>query len=77
MSEKAKSVSIAAGRNYIDAMKIVALRRKKRVADIVREALDSSYGDEIERVIAESASFFADNDTHMYQSFAKEAEVQK
>lgn len=77
VSEKARSVSIAGGRNYVDALKIVALRRKKRVADIVREALDSSFGDEIKRAIADSASFFADSDTHAYQSFTKDAQDER
>lgn len=77
MQEKARSVSIAGNRDYLDALKALALRRRKRVADLVREALDSSFGKEIEREISDSASFFAHSDTYKYQQFTKESEVQE
>lgn len=75
MSEKARSVSIAGSRNYLDGLKVVAARRKVRVADLVREALDSSFGDEIERAIAESASFFTSIGSQMNQIITNEPEV--
>lgn len=76
MREKARAVSLAGDRDYLDGLKAVALRRKVRVADLVREALDSSFGEEIRRAIADSASFFAQSDTDVYQQFTEEKGVQ-
>ena len=76
LREKARAVSLAGDRDYLDGLKAVALRRKVRVADLVREALDSSFGEEIRRAIKDSASFFAQSDTQAYQQFTEEKEGQ-
>lgn len=75
MQEKARSVSIAAAqREYIDALKVLAVRRKVRVADLVRSAVDAMFAQEIEQAISYQSSFFVASDANMHQNNVQETE---
>jgi hypothetical protein len=64
--DEMRAVSIAASRDYVEALNVIAKRRsnsegrKVRIADVVREAVDKAYP-EIDSIINESASFFGAN----------------
>lgn len=54
---KPTAVSIRADRAYIKAFRELAERKDKRMADLVRQALDKEYGEEIQAIISFFASF--------------------
>jgi predicted DNA-binding ribbon-helix-helix protein len=45
--DKSTSVSIRANRPYIQALLVIAKRRKLKVADLVRQTLDKELGNEL------------------------------
>lgn len=48
MARKAVSISVRGTRQYVQAVKVVATKNGKQVADIVRDALDTVMGAQIE-----------------------------
>lgn len=48
MARKAVSISVRGSRQYVQAVKVLATKNGKQVADIVRDALDSAMGPQIE-----------------------------
>lgn len=54
----ATAVSIRATRETLDALLVIAAQRRCKVADIVADAVEQVYGDEIRKLI----SFFASTD---------------
>jgi hypothetical protein len=52
VARKAVSISIRGTRQYVQAVKVVATKNGKQVADIVRDALDKSMGAQIEHELA-------------------------
>jgi hypothetical protein len=47
---RATNVSIYADQNYKNALSILAMRENMKVAQLVRNALDSLYGTELENI---------------------------
>lgn len=60
----ATAVSIRATRETLDALLVIAAKRRCAVADIVAEAIEKVYGDEIRAIV----SFFASSDLKSSQS---------
>lgn len=56
--ESATAVSIRANRQYLRALRQLAEEKNQPVADLVRAAIDTAYGAEIEPIL----SFFAKRD---------------
>jgi hypothetical protein len=61
---KSVSISLAGDSRYRDALSVVAKRRNKNIGELVRKALDDSYGPDIE----EALSFFADAHEYVQDS---------
>jgi hypothetical protein len=54
------SISVAASRDYVAAISVLAKRHGLKMGDLVRQSLDEKYGDEIKNI---QAVFFADGGT--------------
>lgn len=65
----ATAVSIRATRQTLDALLVIAAQQRCAVADIVADAVEKVYGDEIRKIV----SFFAVSDLKNSQSTEKEA----
>jgi len=61
---KSTTVPVRGNRTYANAVGLVARKRNMMIADLVRMALNASYGSEIE----EAEKFFADGDTQKTQT---------
>lgn len=65
MTEKrTTSISIQADRVYIEAMRVLAMRRETTMAALVREALDALYGKELTEI---RRLFFASGGSKNFQ----------
>ncbi len=64
MAQETTTVSLRATPAYKNAFRSVAMRQKREMADMVREALDAKFGAEID----EALSFFAETDARTHQS---------
>lgn len=53
------TISVRGDREYTRRVKILATQSGKKVADLVREALDAQFGDALSKIPLDSASFFA------------------
>ncbi len=65
--ERVTAVSLRATREYIRAVKAVALLRGVDAGDLVRSALDQAYGKDIEKQLV----FFADHNRQVDNSIDK------
>lgn len=63
MAVKTISISLVGDRNYVNALSALAHKRNKRIGDLVREALDAQYGDELKELV----SFFENGDASVHQ----------
>lgn len=70
-SPVATAVSIRATRETLDALLVIAAQRRCAVADIVAEAVEKVYGDQIRSIV----SFFASSDLKTSQLTEKENEA--
>lgn len=61
MTGKTRSVSLEADKTYVSAVGTLAKSRDKTIGRLVREAMDQVYGVELNKLISDSAIFFADN----------------
>jgi hypothetical protein len=64
----ATSVSIRATRETLDALLVIAAQRRVKVADLIAEAVENTFGDEIRAQLL----FFASTDYKSSQSTKKE-----
>jgi len=62
----ATTISVEGDKAFTKKMKKLAVLRDSTVAQLVRDALDRAYGDEIERV--SSSSFFAPDDAYTHHN---------
>lgn len=69
---KTTSISVTGDRDYVGQLNALAAVRRKCVGDLVREALDKVYSDDLSEL-----SFFATRGTQKFQSGSRteEAEV--
>lgn len=66
--EACRAVSVRADKDYIQALKVIAMERGKHVGDLVREILDLSIGSSIQ----DKMLFFKQNDYQNSQSREKQ-----
>ena len=64
------SLPIAAGRQYREALHIIAMRRNMKLNQLVYDIIHAELGDEVAQV---QALFFADSDINITQSRDKNA----
>lgn len=50
MLQKPTAISVRANKEYIQLLKVLAMRRNIAVADLVRQALDAQYSTELEQL---------------------------
>ncbi len=62
------TISCDADKDYVTAIKLVALRRGVKVGTLVRQALDASHATEIAEAQRATASFFEPSGASGFQS---------
>lgn len=62
------TISCDADKDYVTAIKLVALRRGVKVGTLVRQALDASHASEIAAAQRAAASFFESDGAYEFQS---------